>query len=177
MLAQFAEAATPRAAWTAYSEQRVGVVAPLRRPEVRNRGEIAPARWEYFASSLLEVEIPDDGFVWVLRSDPDQGVDFLDRLAPALPEVSIEVLTVPGQLCDETFASISLEKRSVWARNLPTGWTTGPQLVVDGELELTACHENDGGAVIVGVFQGPTDTDVGHLAPLLSAIAEAADLP
>lgn len=176
MLALFEQAPSPRAAWASYSQQRTGVVVPLHRPEVRSRGAKEAARWEYFETSLIEVEIPDDGYVWLLRAAPDQGVDFLDRMAPALPEVTIEVLTLPGQTCDALFASIPLEKRDVVPQNLPDGWNAGPQLVVDNELELTTCHQNDAGITVIGVFQGPTNTDIGYLGPLFAAIKAAVEV-
>lgn len=177
MLAQLSQAPAMQAVWNSYRQQRTGAVQPLRRPEIKNRGDKEPARWEDLETSVLELELPDDGYVWLVRAEPDQGVDFLDRMAPALPEISVEVLTVYGGSCQETFDAITAEKRDVQPQNLPFDWNAGPQLVVDGNLELTACYGTESGVAVVGIFQGPTATDVGYLAPLLDAIGEAMDVP
>ncbi|HOX24216.1 MAG TPA: hypothetical protein PLL30_00505 [Candidatus Krumholzibacteria bacterium] len=177
MLAAFEAAAVARAAWTSYDRNRTGAVRPTTRPEMRNRGDLQPTRRAYLENALIELELPDDGFVWLVRSDPDQAVDFLERMAPALPEVTIEVVVLYDVDCDAVFESLTLEKRAVQPQNLPVGWTAGPQLVVDGDLELTACRETVEGVALVGIFQGPTDTDVGYLAPMLAAIARAVDEP
>lgn len=177
MIAGFERAAVARAIGESYARKRVGAVVPMRRAEVRDRGDIEPSRWQHLESSLLELLIPDDGFIWLVRNDPDAGVDRLDRMAPAWPEVGLEVLTVPDQRCGETFESIQVTKRPAPEMGVPEGWTAGPQLVLENAIELTVCHEAAAGVVVVGIFQAPDDVDIGHLAQLLEAIAEAADVP
>jgi len=141
MLAAFEGSAVARAVRTSYRDHRTGAVQPTTRAETRHRGEVDPSRWEVLENSLIELDLPDDGFVWLVRSDSDQAVDFLDRMAPALPDVSIEVMVLDGLECASALDSIETEKRAVSAQNLPPGWTAGPQLVVGDDLELIVCHE------------------------------------
>jgi hypothetical protein len=170
----FAQSTVAQAAWLAYAGGRTGLVMPTRRPECRSRGSIAPVRYEVLGNTLLELRIPDDGFVWMVRSDPSEMVDHLDLMAPAFPEVTIEVVILEGDDCASALSVIELEKRDVAPVNLPAGWTAGPQLVVGEDLELTACHPLIDGMLVVGIFQGPQETDVAYLAPMLEALAEAA---
>jgi hypothetical protein len=95
-------------------------------------------------------------------------------MAPAFPEVSIEIVILEGEDCAAALSVIELEKRDVPPLNLPAGWTAGPQLVVGEELELTACYPVADGILVVGIFQGPQETDVAYLAPMLEALAAAA---
>ncbi|MEW6674034.1 MAG: hypothetical protein AB1427_20260 [Thermodesulfobacteriota bacterium] len=177
MIEAVPKSAVLEAAWHAYRTERTAPVAPTKREEVRNRGTVPPTRNEKLLHSGLELQLPDDGFVWLVKYDSSAATDFIDRMAPALPEVSLEVGRFEQPNCAAAFATIGAEKRSVAPQNLPPGWEPGPQLVVGSELELTACHYAARGVVLVGVFQGPQRTDMAYLTPLLEAIARAAAQP
>lgn len=154
-------------------------VTPLRRAEVRQRGAIAAARTLRLPVAGRELTFPDDGFVWGVNApEPDAVVDWIWRAAPALPEQSLEVVRVPGATCAQVFAQqTSAERSDASPRNLPAGWQAGPAILVDGELERTACHEANGNAVVVGLQTVPDTvpeaTDFAPLTPLLGALAAA----
>lgn len=155
-------------------------VKPRQRPEVRNRGDVAPVRTVKLARTGLTLTLPDDGFVWLVRP-PDEGdtVDWLELMAPALNEVMIEVARVAHASCQEVFDGISTEKRyDAPPINVPEGWTAGPTLVVDGGLERVVGRSIGGSAILVGLFNVPDRGrgagDFAKLAPMLEAIAQAA---
>lgn len=164
----------PQAAWRAYAQGQTAPASPTHRDEIRNRGAIDPTRSVQLELMGIDVALPDDGCVWLLEHDDETTTDFLIRMAPALPEVRLETTFVTGVDGPTVFAGIELEQRDVPPRNLPDGWQPGPQLVVGGEPELTASYEFLDGVLVVGVFQGPENTDVAHLAPMFEAILEGA---
>jgi hypothetical protein len=173
MLAEFERSPVPRAAWLACAQGRIGTSYTTKRAESRNRGTIEPSRLEILEHSGIVLEIPDDGFVWLVRKSEDGTTDFLDRMAPSLPDVSIEVAYVADADCASALLSVETEKRDVPPQNLPDGWSPGPQLVVGENVEYTACYPLEGGVVVVGFFQGAQGADVAYLAPMLEAIAIA----
>lgn len=175
MLAALEQDGVLQAAWSACSQRRFATAYPASRREIRNRGETLAARLETLAVAGFDVDIPDDGFVWTVRPSAESGSDFLDRMAPSLPDVSMEVAYLSGMDGETAFAAFDVEKRDVAPLNLPDDWDAGPQLVLpEGQLELTASFETLGGVVIVGIFQEAGDLDVGHLAPILQAIGDGA---
>jgi hypothetical protein len=156
-----------------FSTVRVKPIFPTRRAEVRNRGAEPSARSVTLVESGLEVDLPEDGYLWL----PDSGddTDFLNRLLPTFPEVTVETVFVQGVSCADMFGSIALERReSHRPLSLPAGWLDGPAMLVDGETELTMCHPVGAAALVVGVFQGPDDRDVSKLQPVLGALLAAA---
>lgn len=162
------------AAAKAYSESRTADIFPTRRPEVTIRGQSKAARTVTLPISKMEIAIPDDGYVWLVREG--DGIDNLDRLLPTLPELSMEIVYADDYFCDEMFETITLPTRDGHKPvNLPTGWQAGPAIDVDGEVELAMCYETEFGALMVGVFQGPDTTDVGSLNAILTALAVGAD--
>jgi hypothetical protein len=175
MLAEFSQSPVPRAAWLACTQGKVGMAYTTKRAESRNRGTIEPSRVEILEHTGIVLQIPDDGFVWLVRKSADGTTDFLDRMAPALPDVSIEIAFVADADCSSAFNAIETEKRDVPPQNLPYGWSPGPQLVVGETVEYTACYPLFEGALIVGFFQGAQGADVAYLAPMLEAIASAAE--
>ncbi len=178
MLAKVADAAVLQSAWQAFRDGRTVAIEPTRRSEVKNRGEIPPGRAVTLPHTGLALDIPDDGSIWMVQRKPDASTDMIDRMAPSLPEVTVEIARFTAGSCAEAFDMISTEKRpGVEPLELPSGWVPGPQLVVDGDLELIACRPGSGAMTLIGVFQGPRRLDVGYLAPLLGAIARAVDSP
>lgn len=163
-------------AWLA---DRWAPVVPLRQTEVRRRGEAAKSPI-HLAKSGLDLTLPDDGYVWFHRKpSAGEGTDWLDRMAPALPELELELIRVPGSTCSSVLNGITTPRSSLpGPRNLPRDWVAGPTLLVDGNSERTACRQVGSDVVVVGAFATPTDgpaaTDFSSLGPLFDAIAAAA---
>jgi hypothetical protein len=165
----------------AWKQDAWASVKPRQRPEVRNRGDVEPVRTVKLAKTGLMLALPEDGCVWLVRT-PAEGdaVDWLDLMAPAMNEVTIEVARVPNMTCQEVIDGITTEKRyDAPPANVPEGWTAGPTLVVDGQLERVVCRCIGGSAVLVGLFnlpdRGRGAGDFAALAPMLAAIAKAAE--
>lgn len=171
--------ALPRIA-RAWQQDAWAAVTPQQRSEVRNRGTINPVRTVKQAYSGLVFTLPDDGYVWLARAgDKDEAVDWLDRMAPALHEVTLEVIRVPDTTCQAVFDAITAEKRyDAPPSHIPEGWTIGPTLVVNGTLERVIGRRFGNDAILVGLFnlpdQGRGAGDFTELGPLLAAIASAA---
>jgi len=163
-----------------WQADRSAAVAPRTRVEVRDRGTVKPVREVKLTRSGLVMQLPDDGFVWLVREpDEEDVVDWFERMAPALPALEVELARVPDETCESVFASITTEKRAgAAAKGLPEGWRAGPTLVVNGQSERTACRVIGGAALIVGVFVTPEPKgalDAKPLAPLFDAIKAAAE--
>lgn len=160
----------------AYSANRHGDIKPLRRPEVKARGEGTAARTVHLPKAGLDVALPDDGYLWLPYSDDDMETDMLNRLLPTLPEVSVEVMSIDSFTCPDLIASFDdPAMQDVRPTGLPDNWVPAPGVVVDGEVELIACHPTQYGVLLAGIFNGTDSRDVASLAPLLSAFAEAAE--
>jgi hypothetical protein len=157
-------------------------VVPLRRPEVRRRGE-PPKRTVRLEKSSMDLTLPDDGYVWLHRKPAkEDAVDWLERLAPALPEVEIELVRVPGTTCASVLDGITTARSTApGPEYLPRDWVAGPTLLVNGSAERTVCRQAGTDALVVGVFavpdKGPSATDFAPLGPLLNAISAAAGAP
>ncbi|HVY90728.1 MAG TPA: hypothetical protein VG942_17815 [Hyphomonadaceae bacterium] len=178
VLADVKSSTVLRQAWASYRDGKIVPVTPLKRPEVRNRGKIAAARTVTLTKAKLQLDLPDDGYVWLANYD-DQG-DILDRMAPSLPDVSVEVLVVPGKSCDEAFKLVPPDGRiERKATGLPAGWFTANALAMDEADELLTCHAlGDEDLVLAGVVQPKgASADVSSLAPLLGALAKARPAP
>lgn len=161
----------------AWRASRSGVVQPTRAPEIRRRGEQAAARTVTLARSKLEVALPDDGFVWLARSDDD--ADFLDRMAPSLPDLTIELVRIPDTTCAAVAAMIeTATEAEPPPAGVPYGWTAFPTLRLDARLERLICRDLGGAALMVGLMGIPTGDpqarDFGPLTPVLDALAAAA---
>lgn len=163
-----------------WHENRWGAVTPRRRPEVKERGAVAAVRTVTLAKTGLTLTLPDDGYVWLIRA-PAEGdaVDWFDRMAPALNEISLEVTRLPDSTCAAAFARLTAATGRVpGPKGLPAGWVAGPALAANGALERSACHEIGNGTILVGLFtipdKGRGAGDFGPLAPLLKAISTAA---
>jgi hypothetical protein len=180
ILASLATTKLLSGAATSWRTGRWGAVAPRRRPEVRDRGDVAAVRTVTLAKSGLTLAIPDDGYVWLVRaSSENEPVDWLDRIAPALNEITVEVARLAGVQCAAVFAGMTATKgRPPGAKGLPAGWLAGPTLDVNGALERSACRDVGDSALVVGLFTTPDKGrgagDFGPLAPLLGALSTAA---
>jgi hypothetical protein len=164
-------------AWAAYRDGKMASVAPLKRPEVRNRGKINAARPVTLAKAKMQIDLPDDGYVWLANTD-DNG-DVLDRMAPSMPDLTIEVLVVPGKTCADGFALFPSDGRiDTKATGLPAGWSTDRGLKVDDAEELAACHVLTQGVLLAGIIQAKGGSaDVSSLAPVLTALAKGRPTP
>lgn len=140
---------------------------PLEASNVRVRGDKRPGPLA-LQLARLTLRAPDDGSFWTTRSSPDEGVDWLDRMVPALPEVSIEVVHSP-QSCAATLAMVTGKqmKGAPAARHVPSGWSAGPILDIDGDPEYTVCRDFTGSALLVGFFlEKSFKQDLGDLRPI-----------
>jgi len=164
-------AAVLKSAWNAYSSNSASEIQPLRRPEMRQRGGTPADRLVTLQGSGLQVHMPDDGYVWL--PEPNGPYDLVTRLAPAMPEISLEFMEASGASCTDILATVTDEKPGAKARNLPATWATGPTLVVDGETELTVCKDSADGARLVGLFLPDGRTDLTPFHPILIALGNA----
>lgn len=157
-----------------FSARRFASIQPLLRTDVRNRGDNPAARIVTLARAGLKVALPSDGYLWLVSED--ENVDYLDRLLPTLPPVSLEIVLRSETTCTEIFNGLSGDMLiSHTPTNLPAGWTAGPALLIDDTKELTMCRDLSGKALAVGVFQEADNRDVSQLAPILGALRSAAE--
>jgi hypothetical protein len=156
----------------AYTNERSSSIFPTKRRDVRNRGTVSHIRDVRLPVSGLNLTIPDDGFVWL--DNEGDGVDFLDRVLPSMPALSVELIYVAGYTCAGVFETFTSDTRPDHAPLvIPAGWVGGPTLLVENQTELTLCNQRGADALVVGVFQGETNRDVSSLHPLLAALAAA----
>lgn len=170
-----ARASAPLAsASRSFSTERVANIKPLRRTDVRDRGGNPAARTVTLTRAGLDVALPADGYLWLVSQD--EHTDYIDRLLPTLPRISLEVVVSPGRTCSSIFGMLTGDKLPAHTpTNLPAGWTAGPGLLIDGVTELTMCRDLPAKALIVGLFQEPDKRDVSDLAPILGALQSAAE--
>lgn len=143
----------------------------LDNPHVRVRG--SRQRWTLeLAVSKLTVRVPDDGTLWTARAAPDEGVDWLDRMVPALPEVSVEVIHA-AESCAKVLPMVTGKRMKgvPAARHVPSDWKPGPILDIDGDPEYTLCRDFEDGAILVGYFLDKSFAkDLGDLRPIHSLL-------
>lgn len=175
VLERVKKAAVLERVWQAYRAERTTDIFPTRRPEVRNRGTVAPQRTATLPLTKLQVAIPDDGYFWLIEEG--EGADILSRLLPSLPEVTVEVATADGLACPDVLAGLTDANPSLHATNLPVGWTVGPAMSIEGETEQVICYGTNYGALLAGFFLGANKTDISALHPLLGALAKASKAP
>lgn len=161
----------------AWKTGATGPVQTTHHPEIRQRGDVAATRTVTLPHANLTVALPDDGFVWLVRKDAE--ADFLDRMAPGSPDLTVEVAKVPGMTCDDLAKAVTLPtKAEPPPSGVPAGWTVMATLIVDKALERLVCRQIGDDLLAVGLMGSPpTDPqsrDFGPLAPLLAALATAA---
>ncbi len=146
--------------------ERAGVVNVGPDPAVRT----VRMRWAGF-----EVELPRDGNVWIAAPD-EEGLDLFERVAPALPELSIIVARLEGApSCEVAFDLIGGAPLRRAPVGLPEGWRYGRTLVTGDYRGIGLCRPYASGVILAGVATGNDLADVTAAAPLLTAIARAAD--
>ncbi|MCA9519100.1 MAG: hypothetical protein KC635_29395, partial [Myxococcales bacterium] len=132
-------AEVPRRAFRAFVGDAIAAAtAPLFAPTVRNRGEQAAMRTLRLPATGLKPLLPNDGFVWT-RGGSSAEVDQIDRMAPALPEVTVEVARIDGaDTCSGVFDRLTAPRVAGKATRVPPGWVAGPMIhPVDNVPELT----------------------------------------
>lgn len=172
MLAAVRKDALLRAIARAAFREQFSPGVPLRDGRVVNRGVI-PAR---HALSMVWVggalTLPDDGFVWVAGAE--LGVDVYDRMAPALPELSVSVGRI--DTTDGCAAVFELLPGKVpeMPSGVPEGWSIGPGTAAADHFTWSLCRAFPWGMLVAGVVDGSIARDLRPVAPLLEAIAAAA---
>lgn len=174
----------------AWAAGRIAPVLSLKRPELKMRGTIAAARTVHLSKSGFDVALPDDGYAWLARApEADVTSDFLDRMAPALPDVSLEVARAPGTECSAVFPTgedAPKYKKESAPRGIPSGWKSLGTLIMDTEpgekeprLERIVCRDAGGTALVVGLIAMPTGAaetrDFGSFTALFEALAKGSD--
>ncbi|MCE9572504.1 MAG: hypothetical protein K8W52_05055 [Deltaproteobacteria bacterium] len=165
-------------AWRAHA---TGRVQPTRHPEIRRRGDIEAARTVHLGKTNLDIALPDDGFVWLARDGADDAADFLDRMAPAWPDVTLELARAPGMTCADVKTALTSDAKVVAEPpplGVPAGWVPFPTMQLDDAQERVICRELGPDALIVGLLGKPVTSadarDFGPLAAILGAIADGA---
>ncbi|MFO0746741.1 MAG: hypothetical protein U1F43_13875 [Myxococcota bacterium] len=168
----------------AWEKDATGPVKPMQRPELKRRGDIEAARTVHLEKSAIDVALPSDGFAWIVRgSDAEAMSDYLDRMAPSVADISLEIARAPGMKCDELFATTGPDapkrKDEPAPKNIPDGWKSLGTMVLDAALERIVCRDSGPAALVVGVLATPTDAaevkDFTGFAPLLAALAAGSD--
>ncbi len=163
----------------AWSTGATGPATPTTLPQIKQRGDIAAARTVTLGQTKLEVALPADGFVWLARNG-DDGSDFLDRMAPSLPDVTLEVGRAPSATCAALMPELIATQQTFTEpppTGVPFGWTAYPTLQLDKARERLVCKDVDGAALVVGLMATPPTSPAGRdfapLAPVLEALATA----
>lgn len=165
----------------AWEKDNFGPSAPMKRPEIKQRGDIPAVRTVRLDRSQLDLALPDDGFAWLARSA--DGSDFLDRMAPAAPDVTLETVRIRGVPCDQLIPTTGPDAPPRVAEPTPTGlpadWRSLGTIKVDATVERLICRERGGTSQVVGFLVtpdgAPKGLDLGPYLPMLSALAAASD--
>ena len=156
-----------------------GPVATTHRPEIRQRGDLPAARPVTLPTSGLTVQLPDDGFVWLAHTAEGEA-DRLDRMAPATPDLTVEVARLADRTCAQVPDAIDVAHKADPAPlGVPPGWIALPTLDLGTTLERIVCHQAGDDALVVGLLGTPPTAlaarDFTPLALLLAALADAAE--
>ena len=163
-------------AWKSYRDMRTADVLTTRRPEINRRGDGMAQRRVNLNIARLSLQLPDDGYVWLEREG--DNFDMIDRLAPSLPDVSLEVALGTQVTCQDMFSALKDQQRpNHKPAAAPPGWLIGESVMIDGETERVICRETSLGALMVGIIQGPKRTDITPLYPILNALALSSKVP
>jgi hypothetical protein len=176
MIAGVRDSPTLSAAFQAYWADQWAPTQPTRHEAVVQPEEDVAHRVIDLPVSGLHVRLPDDGFVWLHERKPSTGVDMFYRMAPSLPDITVELMLVDATGVRSAFTQIGLEKNPWDAApaNLPPDWESGPTITTpDGIKETTVAKIIGGKVLVVGFMVTPRLIDTGPYQPLLEAVAEA----
>lgn len=172
MLQQLAEAATPASVMESYSHFRCEATEPTHSQAVTQPGGAVALRAIQLPKTSLKLQLPDDGFVWLEDRDRQGTTDFLNRMAPMLPEVTAEIALIPNSTPSNVLASLKGEASAL--SNVPTGWTAGPTLTTSGgDPEVTLAASLGQNVLLVGLLGVPPGADCKPFQKLLLALMQA----
>lgn len=176
MLTAVRESPVLTAVFQSYWNDQTGPVHPTRSENVHQPEDNVPNRVVKLPQTGLQVRFPDDGFVWLPESKPSQGTDMLYRMAPRLPDITLELLTTNATGVRAAFTALGLDKNP-WdpaPAGLPDGWESGPTITTgDGVKETTLGKLIGDKVLIVGFLVTPRVIDVGPYQLLLESLADA----
>lgn len=186
MLADLTRASVLAAASRAFDQGAWRESKPLHQRWVTTRGTQPATRTVTLPIARLTLTLPNDGGLWIVPPRKEGATsDWLDRLLPSLPEISVEVMRFPRQTCAAVLQQLGQPQltpaqQQEAARPLtgmPIGWIAGPMLAVEAQSERTACASVNGDAVLVGMFLGKGNSDATPVAGLLGALQRARVAP
>lgn len=159
----------------AYRENRYGTSFPARHPAVKSRDDSVAARTVTLKKHNLQVALPDDGYIWVPQKEPEGITDFLYRLGPTFPELTLDVLVIDAPTVRAAWGSIDLSPPPAGTiiANLPDGWEVGPEVTPPSGKESTVAKQIGHRVLIVGFLANTVTTDAEPLGPILEALAES----
>jgi hypothetical protein len=164
-------APVPRALWAAVEGGRDAREPPLKRFEVVNIGAEPASYRQRFEHLGIELEFPDDGFLWsALASRPDEPIAMVRRF-PALPERYVEFSIFEDTAC-AAWRATQRPSTAKAAAGLPEGWQAGPSYDHRDGLTLKACRDVPRGALVVSILPS-RGTDVRPYEALVRAIETA----
>jgi hypothetical protein len=164
-----AELPVPQRAYRAWAQDQV---APSRPAAVRNMGEVAAVRTIRLPGTTVDVALPDDGFIWLDAVRFPDGVMRLERMAPAIREIGLDLMAVED--CNAAIGSLPQPGRRLEVTNLPAGWVLGPLVPTGfGSEQLILCRAFAASGLVVGLLSDPLTTDLRELHPILRALERA----
>lgn len=177
MIAAIRTSPTLNAAFQSYWAEQCGPVLPTKSEAVNQPANGEATRVVRLPRNGLQMRLPDDGFVWLEETKPENElVDLLYRMAPRLPDLTIELLLNEAPGVRAAFTKLGLDKNP-WdpaPANLPAGWESGPTITTsDGVKETTVGTVIGSKVLIVGFMVTPRLIDVGPYQPLLASLADA----
>ncbi len=162
--------------------------APDARPAHDPRLHVAGverARTVELPTSGASLEIPDDGFFWLLdKPEHKPGSPApLDRLAMLLPgtlTTSLYIERVPSTTDCADALRKGMESRGgaviTGLSNVPSGYdAAAASITKDGSHTLVLCHASAKHLVLVHIDDHWPTRDLGRFVPILGAIAKASD--
>lgn len=176
MIAEVKDSPTLSAVFQAYWTDQWAPSFPTRSEAVTQPGDEVTNRVVTLPKTGLRLRFPDDGFAWLHERNPKEGTDMLYRMAPNLPDITIELLLTNGANARETFTNLGLDKNP-WdpaPANLPAGWESGPTITTSDNIKETTVAKVIGSKVlVVGFLINPRLIDTAPYQPMLETLADA----
>ncbi|MBI2516752.1 MAG: hypothetical protein HYV95_07525 [Opitutae bacterium] len=176
MIAEVKESPTLSAIFQAYWTDQWAPSLPTRSEAVTQPEASLVNRIVALPKTGLRFRFPDDGYAWLHERKPKEGTDMLYRMAPNMPDVTVELLLTDGSGVRSAFTDLGLDKNP-WdpaPANLPADWESGPTITTsDGIKETTIGKVIGGKVLIVGFLVNPRLIDTAPYKPLLETLADA----
>jgi hypothetical protein len=158
----------------AYRQQSWHASRPIGARFITARDESVAARAVTLPTNGLKVQLPDDGYFWKPEEKPEGITDFLYRLGPTFPEVTLDLLVVDAASIDAAWKSIGLARPTgITIANLPDGWEVGPEVTPSNGKESTVACQIGGKVLIVGFISDTITIDAETFGLVLEALAES----